>query len=483
MCSLVRTKEILLSLFWKFSEKFLTQIVSFIISMLLARILMPAEYGLVAMVNVFLVIANVFATSGFSSALIQKKDADEEDFSTIFYCSMFVSVLIYILIYFFAPHIASFYNAPRLTSIIRVFALQLPIAGYNAILNALVARRMAFRNSFFSTVIGNILSGILGVYMAYSGYGVWALVFQSISSIFINTLVLNIILRWYPKFYFSLSRAKSLMDFGWKILFTDLLGTTFSQLSSFIIGKKYSSADLAFYNRGKQFPELITTNIDGPITAVLFPAMSKLGGDTKGVKGITRKSIMTTTFFLAPLMMGLYAVSEPLVSILLTDKWLPAVPFLQLICLERLFSTINNANIQSIKSIGRSDVLLKLEFIKKPIYIVLVIAGSMISIKMIAILQAIYGVIALFINLRPNKTFLNYSMREQISDVAPSFINAFIMAVIIMQFGHFISNNLLLIAVQFIAGVLIYAVLSFLKKDSMIYTLINLAKKVGMKNE
>lgn len=471
------SKKIISSLIWKFSERFFTQIVSFIISLILARILLPEEYGIIAMVNVFIVIANVFATSGFSSALIQKKDANDKDFSTMFYCSLVLSLILYFLIFMIAPLISKFYDEQSLTLIIRIFSIQIPIAAYNSILNAIVANRMNFRMSFFSTVTGNILSGLVGLILAYTGYGVWALVFQSIFSILINTIVLNLILKWYPKLYFSKQRAIYLLEFGWKILFADLIGTIFDQLSSFIIGKRYDSANLAYYNRGKQFPELVTNNIDVPLTAVLFPAMSKVSDDPRAVKNLTRQSIMISTFIVAPLMIGLFVIAEPLIVVLLTDKWLPAVPFLQLVCVYRLFATLNNANLQSIKAMRRSDLILKLEFFKKPIYLLLILIASLNSVFAIAFAQAIYGVIALAINSFPNKKLLNYSIFEQIKDVGPSFINAIIMGIVIMQFSNLFSNNYLLIAMQIIIGISIYLAISLINKNSPIYLLIKKLKK------
>lgn len=464
-------------LLWKFSERFLSQLITFIISIILARILAPHDYGLIALVNIFLTIANVFATTGFSSALIQKKDCTSEDFSTIFYCSLLTSLLLYLIIYTSAPSLSKFYNMPELTLILRVLGIQLPIAAYSAILNAWVAQKMSFRVSFLSTFVGNIIAGFVGLYLAYNGFGVWALVYQTLCYLIISTVILNLLINWHPRWYFSMSRAKTLLDYGWKILFTDLLGTTFSQLAAFIIGKKYTLSELAFFNRGKQFPELITSNIDAPITAVLFPAMSKFSDQPQIIKKMVRQSIRFTTFLLAPLMMGLIAVAQPLVELLLTEKWLPAVPYLQLVCLERLFATLNNANMQAIKALGKSDILLKLEFIKKPIYIIMIFIAASYSVIAIAIAIACYGIIALVINTYPNKALLNYSLIEQVSDIYLSFLYSIIMLIAIYPIAYWINNSLLLICVQISVGTIIYALLSFLSKNSVTYEFITLIKK------
>lgn len=463
-------------LLWKFLEKLFSQLITFIISIFLARILSPHDYGLIALVNIFLIISNVFTTTGFSSALIQRKDCNSDDFSTIFYCSLLMSLLLYFIIYISSPYISSFYSTPELTLILRVLALQLPIAAYNAILNAWIAKQMNFKISFLSTFIANIIAGSLGLLIAYLGYGIWALVFQSLCYLFLATLILSILINWHPKIHFSITRAKALMNFGWNILFTDLLGTVFSQLATFIIGTKYTLSELAFFNRGKQFPELITNNIDAPITTVLFPAMSRFSNQPDAIKELTRKSIRFTTFLLAPLMLGLISIAHPLVEVLLTDKWLPAVPYLQLICLERLFSTLNCANMQAIKALGRSDILLKLEFLKKPIYLIIIVTAAFYSVLAIAIAIACYGFIALLINSHPNKKLLNYSVYEQAQDTYLSFINAILMLLSIHCLTLFIKNSLALIFSQIALGIFIYILLSFLSKKSVIYELINFLK-------
>lgn len=466
-------------LFWKFSERLLAQLVTFTISIILARILTPQDYGLIALVNIFLIIANVFATTGFSSALIQRKDCTPSDFSTLFYCSLLMSLALYIILYVSSPYISAFYNTPELTLILRILGLQLPIAAYNAILNAWIARKMAFKISFLATFIANIIAGGLGLYLAYHGFGVWALVYQTLCYLAVGTLILNLFIGWYPCLHFSIHRAQELMNYGWNILFTDLLGTVFSQLATFIIGKKYTLSELAFFNRGKQFPELITSNIDTPITAVLFPTMSNFGDQPQTVKRIVRQSIRFTTFLLAPLMMGLIAIAHPLVALLLTEKWLPAVPYLQLVCLDRLFATLNNANMQAIKALGRSDISLKLEFVKKPVYIAMIVIGASYSVLAIAISIACYGLISLCINTYPNKVLLNYSLREQLADSYLSFLYAITMLIIIYPLSYLITSHLVLMGSQIILGMTIYIILSFLNKKSAAYELIQQLNKKG----
>lgn len=261
-------------LIWKFAERILAQGVSFIVSVVLARILMPSDYGIVALILVFINIANVFVTSGFSTALVQNKDANSVDFSTNFYCSFALSILVYGILFAIAPFLSQFYEMPDLALILRVFALRIPLSAYSAIQHAYVERYMIFKRYFFSTLGGTLISGVVGIMMAYNGFGAWALIAQYFTNTIVDILVLSITVPWHPEFRFSWKSAKSMMNYGWKILVADLSGTFFDQLRSLIVGKAYTSADLAFYNKGNQLPSLITTNISSSIMTVLFPAIA-----------------------------------------------------------------------------------------------------------------------------------------------------------------------------------------------------------------
>lgn len=244
--------KIVTGMIWRFGEKITAQAVSFIVSIILARLLMPEDYGVVAIVNVFIAIAEIFVTSGLGTSLIQKKDADDLDFSTVFWCNLVLSSFLYIIVFVLAPMIARFYSMPLLTPVLRIFSLRLPISAVNSIQNAYVSRKMDFRKFFFATLIGTVVSAIVGIVMAYNGFGVWALIAQYLTNSIIDTIVLFTIINWHPRFEFSSYRAKPLISYGWKILATDFIGTVFNQLNSFIIGKEYTSADLAYYTQGKK---------------------------------------------------------------------------------------------------------------------------------------------------------------------------------------------------------------------------------------
>ena len=458
------------NLIWKFGERFLAQIVSFVVSIVLARMLMPEDYGVISLILVFITFADVFVTSGFSTSLIQKKDADEIDFSTLFFCSFAVSIVIYVILFFTAPLIADFYSTPILVPILRVFSLRIPISSYNSIQHAYVSRNMLFKKFFFSTLFGTLLSGVLGVVAAYNGLGAWALIIQYMTNTIVDTIVLRFTIQWRIKFKFSLKSASDLMKYGWKILAADLSGTFFEQLRSLIIGKIYLSSDLAYYNRGKSFSSLIMDNISTAMMSVLFPELSNKVDDIRQLKNTLRGVISIMSYVIFPLIGGLVVVAHPLTVVLLTDKWVMSVPYLQLLAIAAGISLIGNISLQSIKAIGRSDVVLKLEFIKKPVYVILLVVGVLISPLAIAMTMVIYSIYSSIANARPLSRLVAYSYKEQFQDIWQSFIMTIIMCLLIFEFKLIIRNDFELLVIQVIVGVIIYLCLSvFFRNKAFLY--------------
>lgn len=463
---------------WKFSERILAQLVSFIVSIVLARILTPEHYGVVAMVIVFINIANVFVTSGFSTSLIQKKDATDIDFSTIFYCSLSVSIGIYVVLFVAAPIIANFYSEPQLTSVIRVFSVKLLVSAYNSVQHAYVSRNMLFKKFFFSTLFGTVVSGVVGIALALAGFGVWAIVFQYLVNTCVDSIVLGFTIPWKPRLVFSKQSAKVLMGFGWKVLVADLIGTIFNNLRSLLIGKIYTASDLAYYNKGQQIPNLISTNVDASISSVLFPVISNENDDRQRVKELTRKSMKMSSYIIFPLMAGLAAIAEPLTILLLTEKWRPMIPYLQLICISNALGTITNVNLQSMRAVGSSDVVLKLEIIKKPIALVLILIAVKINVFAVAISMPVYSLIAAFINMQPNNKLFGYSTKEQLLDLLPATalsIVTFFIATIPMKFGF---SYIITLFLQIIFGGIVYIALSLtFRVDTFMY-LYDMVKKL-----
>lgn len=333
----MKSKNIVSNFIWRFAERCGAQLVSFVVSIVLARILAPEDYGTIALVTVFTAILQVFVDSGLGTALIQKKDADDLDFSSVFYFNFSICLVLYAVMFIVAPYIAIFYEDMTLTSVIRVLSLTIVISGVKGIQQAYVSRNMLFKRFFFSTIGGTIFSAFLGIGLAFSGCGVWALVAQQLSNTMIDTLILWITVKWKPKKEFSWKRLRTLFSYGWKLLVSSLLDTVYNNLRNLIIGKMYSSADLAYYNQGDKFPKIIVTNINTSIDSVLLPTMSNEQDDRNRIKSMTRRAIKTSIYVMAPLMMGLAFCAESIVELVLTDKWLPCVPFLRLFCITYMF--------------------------------------------------------------------------------------------------------------------------------------------------
>lgn len=455
---------VLSNLIWKFAERIGAQLVTFVVQTILARILMPEEYGIIAMVNVFITIANVFVVSGLSSSLIQKKNADELDFSSMFYFSIAFSLVIYGIVYFAAPYIGKFYNSTELILVLRIMALQIIIAAIKNVQGAYVSRHMQFKKFFFSTLGGTLFSGAIGIIMALKGAGVWALVVQYLSNSIIDTTILFFTVKWKPKLMFSLSRVKTLYSYGWKLLGASLLDTTYNQLRALIIGKLYSSADLAYYNRGRNFPMLITNNINASIDSVLFPAMSSQQDERAQLKGMVRRSIKTSSYILWPMLIGLAAVGDTLIRLLLTDKWVECVPFLQIACVSYMFMPIHTANLQAIKATGRSGLFFKMEIIKKGIGIILILISFRISVMAIALSSLVQTAIACIVNTLPNRKYLGYRYRDQFFDLLPAFLLSFSMGIIVYLMTYIPCMLIIKLFLQVVVGGIYYIAASRLFK-------------------
>ena len=469
--------KVLSGLFWKFSERILAQGVSFLVSIFLARILTPSDFGIVSIVLIFISLANVFVTSGFSTALVQNKNANRIDFSTNFYCSLFVSIIIYIVLFLLAPLIASFYDNEQLCIVLRVFAIRIPLSSFSAIQHAYVERNMMFKKYFFSTLFGTLFSGIVGIILANLGYGVWALVAQYLTNTTIDIIVLLITIDWRPTLEFSYKSAKSMMNYGSKIFATDFAGTFFEQLRSIIIGKAYTSADLAFYNKGNQLPTLITSNVGASIMSVLFPAMANINDELDKVKNMTRKAVSIMSYIMFPLLFGLAAIAEPLIEFLFTSKWLMSVPYVRILSISYAISLIGTISLQAIKAIGKSNVLLKLEFIKKPMYLLLLIIGMKISVVAVAVTMGIYNIYGTIVNATALKKELNYDYKTQLKDLTPSLVLSTIMFICVYLLQNIKINCLFILIIQIIAGTIIYIGLSILTKQKTFEYILNIIKK------
>lgn len=475
---------------WKFGERVSAQAVNFIVSIILARLLLPDDYGLIALVTVFITICNKIVVSGFATSLIQKKDADNLDFSTVFYFSLVVAVVLYGLLFFSAPFIADFYSAesdPELfIQVIRVMGLNLFIIAINSVQQAYVSRTMQFRKFFFSTIIGTVVSAVAGIAMAYAGKGVWALVAQNMILAVVNGIVLWFMVKWRPQLKFSFKRLKTLYSYGWKIFIASLIKILYTDLRSLVIGKVYTAADLAFYNKAQSFPQLIDTNVEGTIDSVLFPAISKKQSNVDDMRAMLRRAIKTTSFVLMPLLAGLSAVAKPFIIILLTDKWAESIPLMQILAFSFIFAPVELENLQAIKAIGRSDIALKVEIIKKVVGVIILIASIPFGVTAIAVGMVISTTLSAIINAVPNKKLLGYTFKMQFADIAPSLIISLVMFGAVYPVSLLNINVWLMLIIQVVLGAVIYIALSAIFKVESFKYILGIIKgflKRGKKNE
>lgn len=478
--------SVISSLLWKFLERIGTQGVQFIVAIVLARLLSPRDFGLIALVTVFVALANVFVQSGLNTALIQKKDADNLDFSTVFYASLAIATLLYGGLYAGAPLLADFYNGQtKLIPVIRVLALMLLLGAVNSVQEAYVARNMMFKKLFYRSVGAIVPSGIFGVVLAYLGCGIWALVGQQLMNSFLMCIIMWFTVRWRPQLAFSFARFKGLFSFGWKLLCSALLDTGYRNIRDLVIGKMFSPADLGFYNRGDQFPKIIISNINASIQSVLLPSLSTVQDDRARLKNLARRSIKTSSFLILPLMAGLAAVAKPLTLVVLGEKWLPAVPFIQICCFSYAFWPIHTTNLSAINAVGRSDVFLKLEIIKK-CYGLVVLALAIWLFRSpvgIAASAAVTAPLGSFVNAYPNKKLLNYGFGEQMKDFLPSFALALVMGMCVYLTSGIFADEfampaILQLPVLIAMGAVLYFGLAKLFKLECLDYLLNTVKEV-----
>ena len=473
----VTSKKVASSLVWQLLERFGAEIVTFVISIILARILDPVVYGTVALVTVITTILNVFVDSGFCSSLIQKKNPDSLDFSTVFYFNLLVSLILYVSMFFAAEGIASFYGLPDLVWVIRVLSLTLIFSAIKNCSKAYVAKHMQFKKYFFSTIGGTIAAAVVGIYMAYKGYGVWALVMQYVVNAFVDAVILFFAVKWKPKLEFSFQRLRSLFSFGWKLLFSSLTESICDNLRQLAIGKKYSTEDLAFYNRGHSFPQIIGTNITASLLAVLFPTFSSIQDDSIKVKETIRKSISVSSYIVFPMMIGLAVVAEPMISLLLTDKWLFCVPYLRMFCLFYALKCIDSTTGSVLKGTGRSGALSILQITKKVVDLVLLFSFMWFGVIYVAISMLTAAVIGYLLNMIALKKYYHYSFREQIGDILPNLTISFFIGIFVLCLSKVAINYVVLLIIQVLSGIVLYLVWSKLTDNTNFNLLLNFIKE------
>ncbi len=464
---------------WSFAERITAQLVTTLVGILLARILEPEHYGLISIVNVLITFCNVFVSSGMSSALVQKKEISDRDYNTAFFISLGISLCAYLLLFFAAPLVASFYNLEELTAVIRVMGLRLPLAAVNNIQQAHVQREMTFKRFFIATLFGTVLSGFVGVFLAWRGAGVWALVAQYLTNTTVDTIVLFFVEKWFPKPNFSRKSAKKMFSFGWKVLATELVYTTEESIRGLVVGKACGSADLAYYDQGQKYPALLVNNLNTAINKVMLPAYSRSQDDLSALKAMLRRAISVGVFLLCPILIGFLAVARNFVLVILTEKWLPCVPMIQVFCVLYLTRPLESACHQALLAIGRSDIALRIMLLinVSALVLVLIAALGFHSVFLVAVAALLSGMISLIGFMNWTRKLLNYSLREQLQDLCPPLLCGVAMGAGVLAVGLLPLAPLPLLALQIVAGIALYVLLSKLAHLTAMEYLLLLIKK------
>lgn len=468
---------IIRSFVWKLAERGGAQLVGFIVTLVLARLLSPDEYGIISIVNIFLSIATVLIQGGMNTALIQKKEIDRTDISTVFFLSLAVFILLYIILYFSSSYFASFFSIPLLEKIIPLIAISLIFGAINSVQIALLTREMKFKEIFKCTFLSVLISGILGVFLAYKGYGVWALVGQQFTMQLIQAILLTISTKWFPQLLFSWSKLKQICSYSINIMLSNLSTAVFLDLRSLVIGKLYSPADLSYFDKGKQFPQLVMNNVNTSILSVIFPVFSSMQNDVQKIKALLRRTIKVSSFIIFPIMMTMVVIAHPMIELLLTDKWIGAVPFIQVFAITYMLMPLHQSNLEAIKAMGRSGIILKLDILRKTFEVLLLILTLSNGTLAIAIGAMISNIISLFINLYPNKNLIDYKFVDQIKDVLPNLL----LAVTAIGSTYFLANlnlsPLYIMTLQIIVGWGAYILFAYLFRVESFSYIISIIRK------
>jgi len=465
-------------LLWSTIERFSAQGAQFVLGLVLARLLLPSDYGLIGMLAIFFAIAQTFIESGFGTALIQKKNRDELDYSTTFYFNIVVALFFYAILFLLAPLISIFYNEPLLTPLTRVLGLTIVINSFAVVQRTKYTVKLDFKTQTKASLTSIIISGSLGIFLAYSGYGVWALVWQSLSRAFILVNILWIYSKWLPIQGFSFARFKSLFNFGYKLLLSALLNTVFRNIYLIVIGKIFSARSLGFYTRAQQLSVFPSKNIGGIIGRVTFPLLSDVQDDNVRLRNVYRKMIKMTALLIFPLMMGLAALADPLIRFILTDKWAGSIWMLQMLSFAMMWWPVHAMNLNILNVKGRSDLFLRLEIIKKVLIVIVLAVSIPLGIKAIIIGQIFTSYIALIINTHYTKKIIDYGFLDQMADLMKVLILSFVMGAIVYFVITFFEINIIKLILGTTIGALFYIVMAWMLDTGEIRLVPDLIKHI-----
>ena len=445
---------------WSFVEQILTRGVNFLIGIILARLLSPTDYGLVGMMGVFIAISQIFVDGGLTNALIQTKNPSDKDFSTVYIVNMTLSFVFYFLLFFAAPFVADFYGQPLMKPLMRVVALILIICSLSSIHGTLLSIRVDFKTKSIISIASSLLSGAVGIFCAYKGWGAWALVAQSVASATIITLLTLAFVHWMPKLVFSKESFKRLFSYSSKLLAASVISVAYDNAYPMVIGKRYTAADAGQYTRAGQFPGIANNTITSALNRVAFPVLSQIQDDNQRLLSVYEKYIQLSSFLLFPVLLWLCGSARPLVSFILTDKWLECVPLMQILCFSLITNGITTINLNLLYVKGRSDLVLRLEIIKKTIAFAILFVSMLFSLKVMCYGQVLYSFIAFSLNTLYTKKILGYGLFRQLKVICPYFLLALVVLAESLCISAFVSNRLLSLILSFSVGVAVYFLLN-----------------------
>lgn len=440
-------------LLWSFIDNFAKLGLTFIVGIILARLLTPREFGLIGMITIFFALSQSLVDSGFTQALIRKKECTQADYSTVFYFNLLMSIVLYLVLFLSAAGIGRFFDEPQLELIVQVVSLGIIVNAFSVVQTARLTKEINFKLQTKISIIASLGSGIIGILMAYKGYGVWSLVFKTLLGFVITSLLLWLWNKWTPSFVFSKSSFKEMFSFGYKLLISGFIHTLYKNIYLLIIGKYFSAADLGFYTRADQLKELPSRNITSVVERVTYPILSLLQDDIPRLKSTYQKMIKSIALITFVLMMIMAAIAKPLILTLIGEKWLTSVMYLQLLSFVGLMIPLQSINLNMLKVLGRSDLFLKLEIVKKIFAIPVIVIGIMFGIKIMIIGMIIYATFMFFINSYYSGRLIGYTSLQQLKDVFPSFILALIIGGVVHIIGIFLDlPNYLILIIQLFAG-------------------------------
>lgn len=440
---------------WSFIDSFAGQGITFLVGLVLARLLTPEEYGLIGIITIFIAVFNSIVDSGFSNALIRKADARDVDYNTVFITNMVVSVVLFLALFFSAPLIAEFFNQPLLRPLSQVMASIVIINAFAIIQRTLLVKRIDFKTQTKVSLISSITSGVIGFVMAFWGCGVWSLVGQQLSRQLLNTLFLWIYSRWIPRLEFSWCSFKELFGFGWKLLVSSLIDTVWREIYQVVIGKCYTPATLGQYTRSQQFGSIFSSNLNSIVQRVSYPVLSSIQDDKVRMKQAYRRVIKVTMLVTFTLMLGLAAIAKPMILVLIGEQWLLAAKLLPIICFQMMLYPLHALNLNMLQVQGRSDLFLRLEIIKKCVAVIPLLLGVFVGIYWMLWGSVCTGIFAYYLNSYYSGKFLLYPMIEQVKDILPSFGVSVAMAIVVYSVSLLPLSSFILLALQLLTGAVV----------------------------